>query len=404
MNKHDLEVQELLKLPPGVRANRVLHDILLRPRFLGYWTFLEPMHQGTEISDVVLVWEDTAILFEAKTRGVPKPADIGWLREKLGEAVDQLNARSELLNSGTVTLRNEWRGELCFDPSKINCLYGIVVLTADFEPFEWRELSDEECQRAKLPIQVFSLFDLDYLLKIFNTPGDLIAYYDMRARFGRERRMLVGREVETFTQLVGEWHLYWPDDPEQGSRFQHFLVDRGNAVLRTPLATDESYRLWAASLLVDMALRPAERKAEVDRQGRPIGSRKHSNFLNAVESLAELTRERRSFYGGLWHEAASEALAQGGTATTKARSEMRARSYVLVATPLGVEPSEETLRRLAGDTMVEHGTKSCLVLGASAASIKVSFETLLKWCRSETADVPPEELILKPTIVWAERQ
>lgn len=387
-----MEVQELLKLSPGVRANRVLHDLLLRPRFLGYWTFLEPMHQGTEISDVVLVWDDTALLFEAKTRGVQRPADIGWLREKLGEAVDQLNARTELLNSGKVTLRNEWRGELRFDRSKIKHLYGVVVL------------ADEEYQRAKLPVQVFSLFDLDHLLRIFNTPSDLIVYYDMRARFGRERRMFVGREVETFTDLVGEWHLYWPDDAEQGSRLQQFLVDLGNAVLHTPLATDQGYRSWAASLLIDMALRPAERRAEVDRQGRPIGSREHSNFLNAVESIAELARDRRSFYGGLWYEATNKALTQGGTATTKTHSASRARSYVLVATPLGVEPSEEALGRVAADTLIEHGTNSCLALGASAASINVSFETLLKWCRGEAADVPPEDLILKPTIAWVKRQ
>ena len=145
-------VRQLREIEPGRRANRVLHDLLLRPRFTSYWTFLEPPHEGTELADVVVVWDDTAILFEAKTRAVRRPASEAWLRGKIQESISQLNDRAQMLQTGDVVLRNRWRGEMRFDPSRIKHLYGIIVLTASFEPFEWRELASGAARRARIPV------------------------------------------------------------------------------------------------------------------------------------------------------------------------------------------------------------------------------------------------------------
>ena len=90
------------KLPPGDRANRALFEHLLRPRFLGYWTFSEPIHRRVELSDAVVIWDDTVVLFEVKTWSVKKPADVGWLRKKIGEAVDQLNKKAALFKRPVV--------------------------------------------------------------------------------------------------------------------------------------------------------------------------------------------------------------------------------------------------------------------------------------------------------------
>lgn len=143
------ELDKLRALPPGLRSNRALFEHLLRPRFLGYWTFSEPMDRRIELGDAVVLWGDTLILFEVKTRSVKRPADVGWLREKIGAAVDQLNKRATLFKDGGVVLRNEWQGEVEVNPRKIDHYFGIIILMAGLEePFEWREVSIPQQSRG----------------------------------------------------------------------------------------------------------------------------------------------------------------------------------------------------------------------------------------------------------------
>lgn len=397
------EFCELLALEPGLRTNRVLHDLLLKPRLLGYWTFLEPMHGGTEISDVVVLWEDTAILFEAKTRGVARPADIGWLREKIGEAVDQLNDRVDLLKAGGVTLRNEWRGHVAFEPSAIKDYYGVIVLNAEFEPFEWREVADEEFQRARIPVQVFSLLDLAELLRLVDTAWDFIVHYELRAKYGRNQRMLVGREIDTFKALVGSMDELWGGtrpDPEQGRVQQEYWIERANAILRTPLATDRGFEDWASSLLLDFASAPAERRAELDSAGKPSASEHHLLLVRTLAAVAEMSRNRRSEYGRRWQAAAREAVAECRLAFRSSFSPSRLRTYVLAAWPIGQDPSEEELAGLALREMTNHGSTSCLALGASAVPILEIHRALVALCRGTDVVASEEGIVLCPVVAF----
>ena len=400
MEPADSVLEEIRQLEPGHRTNRVLFDFLLRPRFLGYWTFFEPEHRGVELSDVVFVWGDTAILFEAKTRGVPRPADIGWLRDKIGQAVDQLNRRVQLLTTGTVVLRNEWRGELRLDPTMIQHYYGVIVLTAEFEPFEWRDLADEEFQRATIPVQVFSLFDLAELLRFVDTPWDFVVYFELRARYGREHQMLVGRELDTFQEVLGMMDRLQDGTEEEGRRQQHYWLGRANAILRTQLATDEGFELWAASRLIDFAYVPSEAMAEVDSSGRPVASEGNEIFVRSLEALAEMSRNRRSEYGRRWVSAAQEAVAEGRLAFRSSHSPSRSRTYVFAAWPLGTAPREETLVALATREMEDDRTTSCVALGAPAASILETFRSLVLMCRGDESELPDDDFILSPLVVF----
>ncbi len=388
------------RLAPGEQANRLLHDVLLRPRFLGYWTYLEPRHKGVELADALLVWDNTALLFEVKARGVPKPASEAWLRKRLSKAVNQLNDRAAMLHRGGVVLRNAWRGETVFDPNCIQHLYGVVVLAAGFEPFEWRELASAAFRRTQIPVQVYSLFDLAELLRVFNTPHDLLLYYELRAEYGRNQRMLVGGELQTFQEVVSSWDRLWGGDHEEGRKMQNYLLDLGNAVFRTSLAGDAGYRAWAASLLIDFAFRPADWRADEDPSGRRVGGCRHENLVKGLEALAELSRNRRSFYGEQWLGVTDKAIAEGGVATRYCHSPSRSRSYVLVATPPGEEPAQEMLTALALEAMSEHGTTSSIALAAPASAIRATFEVLLHWCQAEEAELPDDQLILAPTVAW----
>lgn len=401
----DAEIADLLALEPGLRTNRVLHDLLLKPRLLGYWTFFEPNHQGTEISDAVVVFGDTVLLFEAKTRSVPRPANVGWLREKIGEAVDQLNARVALLKAGGVTLRNEWRGELRLDPAAIKDYYGMIVLNAPFEPFEWRELADEEFARAKLPVQVFSLFDLAELLRLVDTAWDFIVHYELRAAYGRDQRMLVGREVETFAEVVGAMDRLWggpKPDPVEGRKQQQYWIERGNALLRTPLSTPEGIEAWASSRLMDFACQPGEIPAPLDGNGRPRLDPDHERHIRAIEVVAAMSRNRRTEYGGRWLNAATEAVAEGRPAFRSSYSPSRNQTYVLAAWPVGSAPTETEVGELGLREMLSHGSGSCLSLEASAAAVIETHRALEAICRGEDIETPEESLVLSPTIAFLE--
>lgn len=147
-------------LAPGMRANRLLYDRLLAPRFLNAWTFLEPHHRRVELSDVLVVRDDVVVLFEVKSRTVPRAADVGWLREKISEAVGQINRRVSLLRQGEVVLQSDFGSQLLLRPASVQHYYGVVVLAASFEPFDWLEVAYEELSVASVPIQIFSLVDL----------------------------------------------------------------------------------------------------------------------------------------------------------------------------------------------------------------------------------------------------
>lgn len=402
MTEPDSQLAYLRSLPPGIRTNRALHDLLLRPRFLGYWTFLEPIYEGVELADVLMICGDTALLFEAKTRGLRRPASPAWLREKLREAVGQLNDRAGRLRAGGVTVRNSWRGEFVFDPEQIVHIYGVVVLVAEFEPFEWRDLVPDAAATTEIPVQVYSFFDLAELLRIFDTPNDLLVYYELRAQHGRSHRMLVGREIETFKDVLGTWDRLWQGNPQEAENTQHYFLDLANAVLRTSLAKEAGYEAWATSRLIDFAFRPSDQRADADPSGRRIGSPEHEIYVRALEAVGETSRLRRSYYGERWLKAADEAIAEGVPGVRKSHSPSRSRSYVLVATPLGEEPRGPLLQKLGIDAMLADGTESCLVLGASAASIRSSYDFLLKVIRGEEAEVPDEDACLAPTIAWLE--
>jgi hypothetical protein len=396
------ELDALRSLPPGDRANRSLFEHLLRPRFLGYWTFSEPVHRHVELSDAVVIWKDTLILFEVKTRGVKRPADVGWLREKIGEAVDQLNKKVILFKSGGVALRNEWRGEVEVNPEKIKDYYGVIVLMAGFvEPFEWRELADEEYRRATIPIQVFTLFDLAELLRFVDTPIDFIVYFENRARYARTSRVFVGREQDTFAEVIGRLHeLEELKDASHREKIQTYWLDRANAIQRSQLATEQGYRDWAASKLIDFGFVPSERKAVVDARGKPIRSPEHDQFVEVIEVLAEMSRNRRTEYGRRWLMAAEKAITTGSLFWRSSYSPSRSCSYVWAASELGREPNQERIYELAVEAMLRNGTRVAIALGASAASIISTFDWLVSVCKGEVVGDPDENLSLAPVVAW----
>ncbi len=82
-------IARLLEFPHSLRTDDALY-YLLAPHLLGFRTFLKPKHAGHEIGDVLFVFGDVCIIFEAKTRDKVDPTDEKWTRAKIREAVGQI--------------------------------------------------------------------------------------------------------------------------------------------------------------------------------------------------------------------------------------------------------------------------------------------------------------------------
>jgi hypothetical protein len=215
--------------------------------------------------------------------------------------------------------------------------------------------------------------------------------------------MPVGREIDVFKDVLGAWDRLWPGNFQEGEKTQHYLLNLANAVLRTPLASEAGYEAWATSQLIDLAFSPSEQRADADPSGLRVGSPEHEFYVRALEAVGEVSRLRRSYHGKGWLAAADHAIEQGDLGIRKSRSPSRERSYVLVASPLGEEPRHWMLAQIGLEAIREHGTSCCLVLAAPAASIRATYEFLLRLVRGEEADVPAKNLCLAPRIAWLEQ-
>ncbi|HUV06813.1 MAG TPA: hypothetical protein VMX75_03720, partial [Spirochaetia bacterium] len=108
-------IDRLLELPPSQRTDDALY-YLLAPHLLGFWTFLKPKHAGHEIGDVLFVFGDVCIIFEAKTRDKVGPTTEKWTRAKIRDAVGQILVNHSKLSCGEIpTIRNPWLGEVEWD-------------------------------------------------------------------------------------------------------------------------------------------------------------------------------------------------------------------------------------------------------------------------------------------------
>lgn len=275
-----------------------------------------------------------------------------------------------------------------------------MVLAPSVPPLNPLDLVPEEFRRSQVPVQVITLFDLAEVLRVFDTVYDLIVYYEMRLEYMCRYPVLLAKEKDALVEILGYWDQLWKGSIEEGKKLQEYLVALANAVLNTKLATARGYELWAASKLIDLALRLTEAPAPMGPCGKPVQDSRHETQIRLAESLAEMSRNRRSFYGKRWVEAADEAVATSRTAVRISHSPSRSRSYVLIATPLGTDPADDEISNIALQALHEKGTQSCVALAASAASIRASFESLLEAVvRRESSDLR-EELILAPKLVF----
>ncbi len=364
----------LLKLPPSQRTDEALY-YLLAPHLLGFWTFLKPMHAGSEISDILFAFGDVCVIFEAKTRDKVGPTDEKWTRSKLREAVGQIAENHRKLAGGEVpTLRNAWRGEVTWASLGIKYYHGIVVMMHDSEPYDPRDIEPGLLESASIPVHVISLHDISELMRFMNTPWDFIVYWEFRHAIGRTHMLPVHQEQAIYWTILKSWaelargqgSAHSDQELEEDRRF---LEAYARTVTRSGKVDQETKNMVAASYLIDIAAESIMEKAETDATGKRVGSKAHSVLVKTVQLIAELSRRRRALYGSLWVESARESITARNNSWRYGYSPSRNQSYLLNARPT-LDIDEALLLVKATERMALDGSSLIIVLSATVVSFR----------------------------------
>lgn len=376
---NDAIVARLLRMPIGERTNEALY-YLLAPHLLGYWTFPKPEQDGREIGDLLFIFGDVCIIFEAKTRATPDTPSKGWIRSRLRDAVSQINDDYRRLSGGEVrTLRNQWRGEVTWASLGIRYYQGVIVMMHQSDPYDPRDLEPSIIE-SPIPVHVLSLFDLSELIRLMNTPWDFVVYLEFRHRLGRKYELTVHREQSVYWGILSEWpRLAREQRPDlEDTKLEddaRFLRSYTHAVMHTSDVDDESKTKIAASYLLDIAAGSLMNKANKNNTGKRVGGPDHELLVRTVELITELSRRRRAEYGLLWLTVAQKAIVSGKAEIAKGYSLGRNRSYVYIAHPTS-DLSPPELLAIARRRMRLDQSTAVVVVTATATSIVATYNSI----------------------------
>lgn len=166
-----------------------------------------------ELCDLLLLLEDTAILFEVKTALREKKADwsdeqwADWANARLEKALSQVERGCNALLGGlVVSVENERQGVLAIDPSRIAHVYCVAVVdhpTLD----KWGAGSSFECESRTISAMTTTHAELQHIVTELSTAGDFIDYLQAREAFFAKNQMMGISELDLLA--------FYKSDPEE---------------------------------------------------------------------------------------------------------------------------------------------------------------------------------------------
>jgi len=157
--------------------------------------------KGEELADAVVLFGDVALPVQVKAQ-CGKHDPQSWATEKLLEAFKQLKkTHASLLDGQIKKLRNDFYGDIPFDPQSYPNQIGVIILAHDSEPYIAAKLAPE-LLTAPFPIHVFSLKDFATIASRFDTAGDLITYLEMRGDVATNEPFFVQDEVGNIARML----------------------------------------------------------------------------------------------------------------------------------------------------------------------------------------------------------
>jgi hypothetical protein len=331
------------------------------------FVFRSPFHEKggkqKETTDVLAVFDDVAIPIQVKAQaynvdGSPRDESSAWVKKNLQKAVAQVNgAVRTLRGAGSVRLDNVRRGTLDFDRSKSRYFYGVVILNHVSRPFLAEEIVPE-IATSPFPIHVFSFTDFYNLAQIFDTPGDLTGYLEMRADVlvptakpkVHDERPAFELYIERFEELT-EFRAKRRGDAITATQVAPYATALREIYAGTLPNLRESYyidQIIDAVHEVDESLPSPFDDAE--RAGK-------SSYALIAESLARIVRPRRAILGRQFLDAITRGAEKNDIAFAHASSKRRDECLLFLASPRPQSERGERNRELRDYLMLLKATR-----------------------------------------------
>ena len=244
---------------------------------------------GKEFSDLLILFDDTAIVVQIKTRTGTRDTEP-WVSNNLNHALKQLNGSVRALREKHVTsFRNELLDiNVPFDLSTFKCIYGIVVLAFPGGPTDYEDLI-EAGNTPAVDTNILSLDDLVHVCRRMSTAADFIVYLELRHALSEKKRLLLNDESRTMDLLSAELPglMHFRGNEDQGKRSRSIQGFR--RLLLGSILEDPDYRF---GFLIDDIIAHSH---DVDPAFSPNPNPLET--LNISQCLGYLTRERRILLG-----------------------------------------------------------------------------------------------------------
>jgi len=157
--------------------------------------------KGQQLTDAVVLFDDVLLIVEVKAQcGRHDP--MSWAAEKLLEAFKQLCKTHKSLVDGDIKkLKNDFYGEIDFDPEHYPNRIGLIILAHNSAPYIAAKLAPE-ILTADFPVHLFSLNDFAIVASRFDTAGDLITFLEMRGDIASKEHLFVQDEIANIERMI----------------------------------------------------------------------------------------------------------------------------------------------------------------------------------------------------------
>jgi hypothetical protein len=242
--------------------------------------------KGQELADAVVLFDDVVLMVQVKAQ-TGRHDPMSWATEKLLEALKQLRKTHQSLAQGHIKkLKNDFYGEIEFDPRSHPNRIGLIILAHNSPPYIAAKLAPE-ILAARFPIHVFSLTDFATVASRCDTAGDLITFLEMRGDVATKELFSVQDEVRNIERMMPHVEdvlrtRMSPTSPEVMQKTVRAFQDVATGKL---LVSPE----WRYGLTIDDMI---ARVHDFD-PGLPWNKNNERGGLGVAKFLGWLTRDRR---------------------------------------------------------------------------------------------------------------
>jgi hypothetical protein len=157
--------------------------------------------KGDELADAVVLFDDVVLMLQVKAQcGQRDP--ISWATEKVLDAFKQLrNTEKSIVEGHIKKLKNDFYGEIAFDPKSFPNRIGLIILAHSSPPYIAAKLAPE-ILTAAFPVHVFSLADFAIVATRFDTAADMITFLELRGDVEAREVLSVQDEVGNIGKIL----------------------------------------------------------------------------------------------------------------------------------------------------------------------------------------------------------